>query len=179
MEMRNKLKINTLDYREQGTEIVYDFTYDKGVSKYFNAKTPFFVSYKEDVSATPKSIAVIPLLANLAPIAWFAGFDIELDELDEEFYESLNKIKIVFSKTYPQIKERGSEIKVKELIKNSQSGNNKAMLFSGGVDAYVTYFRHNEKNNPLHLITINGADIPLEDKKQWESVVHLNENEPS
>jgi len=175
--VRAKLKIETIDFINHGTKIVYDYTYDKSISKYFNPNNSFFVSYNEDVSNTPKSIAIIPLLANLAPIAWFAGFDIEVDELDKGFYKSLNQIKKVFSKTYPVINNLKSEIGVNKFVENKNDSNQKGLLFSGGVDAYATYFRHNDVSNPLHLFTIHGADIALDDDKQWNTVVNLNENE--
>lgn len=176
--MRNTLKIQTINYRDSGTEIVYGYTYSKGISKFFNSKNPFFVTYIEDISNIPKSIAIIPFLANVAPIAWFAGFDIEVDELDKDFKESLDQIKEVFSKTYPHINGLKSELRVKKVIENNKAGSQKAMLFSGGVDAYATYFRHNNTKAPLELFTIHGADIELDDHNQWNSVVLLNENEP-
>lgn len=175
--MRNLLKIQPINYEDNGTKIVYGYTYSKGISKFFNSKNPFFVSYNDDVSNIPNSIAVIPFLANVVPIAWFAGFDIEVDELDKDFKESLEQIKEVFSKTYPHILNLKSELRVKKVIENKKTGNKKAMLFSGGVDAYATYFRYNDSYTPLELFTIHGADVALDDFNQWNSVVLLNEKE--
>jgi hypothetical protein len=173
--MRKKIKITTINYEYSGTKIIYGYTYDKSISKYFNAKDPFFVTYNEDVSSIPKSIAVIPFLANLIPIAWFAGFDIEVDELDEDFYNSLLAIKLEFNKNFAELESLKSQIKVDKLKKNKIEGNRSAMLFSGGVDAYATYFRN--INEALDLITIHGADIDINDKKQWDTLVNLNETE--
>lgn len=175
--MKNCIKITSIEYGDEGHKIIYQYTYDKAIAKYFNIKESFFVTYKEDVSEIPLSIAIIPFLANLAPIAWFAGFDIEVEEVDADFFDALKKIKEVFSKAYPHLKKLKSELRYKHIIQNISTGKKKAMLFSGGVDAYATYFRHNEESNPLELITINGADIPLEDIDQWSSVVYLNETE--
>jgi len=55
--MRNKLKINTIDFQKDGTKIVFGYTYDKGISKYFNSKEPFFVVYDGDISSIPKRTA--------------------------------------------------------------------------------------------------------------------------
>lgn len=173
--MRNTLKIQTINYRDSGTKIVYDYSFDKDIAKYFNPKEPFFVSYNEDVSQVPMSISVIPFLANILPISWFGGFDVIIEELDESFYNSSEKIKLEFQKSFLELKKVESRLIVKSLIKNERNASNTAMLFSGGVDAYATYFRNQSKN--LDLITIHGADIELDDIRQWNSVVHLNESE--
>jgi len=173
--MRNSIKLTSIAYGDEGHKIIYHYNYDKAIAKYFNTKDPFFVSYGEDVSQVPLSIAVIPFLANLAPIAWFAGFDIEVEELDTDFFKSLNEIQVEFRNNFKELNNINSQIKVSKLVKNNIEGDNSAMLFSGGVDAYATYFRNQNKN--LDLITIHGADVELNDFKQWNSVVYLNENE--
>lgn len=173
--MRDTLKLTSIEFKDSGTKIVYDYSFDKDIAKYFNPKEPFFVSYNEDVSQVPMSISVIPFLANILPISWFGGFDVIIEELDESFYNSSEKIKLEFQKSFLELKEVESRLIVKSLIKNERNASNTAMLFSGGVDAYATYFRNQSKN--LDLITIHGADIELDDIRQWNSVVHLNESE--
>jgi hypothetical protein len=146
--MRKKIKITTINYEYSGTKIIYGYTYDKSISKYFNAKDPFFVTYNEDVSSIPKSIAVIPFLANLIPIAWFAGFDIEVDELDEDFYNSLLAIKLEFNKNFAELESLKSQIKVDKLKKNRNSNQlenrkekseelNKKLVFNAAEDEMI------------------------------------------
>ncbi len=169
------LKINKIEFSETGNRINYLYSYNKNISRFFNRSAPFYCQYDIDVSRVSKSIAIIPFLANIAPIAWFAGFSIELDEVDETFFHSLEFLKNEFRACYPNVDFSRSEIKVEKLIKNEYRASKSAMLFSGGVDAYATFFRHyNEKPD---LITIHGADIEIEDVKQWNRVVQLNENE--
>ncbi len=169
------LKVNKITFNNSGNKILYNYTYDKSISKYFNSKEPFFVSYDIDVREVPESIAIIPLLANIAPIAWFAGFSIELNEVDEKFIQALEIIKSEFEASYPNIDFSHSKIYVNKIVKNDYIVSKSAMLFSGGVDAYATYFRHYKEY--LDLITIQGADVEMDDKKQWSRVVSLNEKE--
>jgi len=169
------LKVEKIVYNDSGNKILYNYSYDKSISKYFNPKESFFVSYNVNVQEAPESIAVIPFLANIAPIAWFAGFSIELNEADKDFIEALEVIKNEFSVEYPNIDFSCSKIQVKKLIKNNYVATRSSMLFSGGVDAYATYFRHYKEN--LDLITIHGADIEIEDVNQWNRVVELNKEE--
>ena len=169
------LKIDKVKYSDSGKKINYLYRYSKGISKYFNSKESFYCHYDIDVSEISESIAIIPFLANIAPIAWFAGFSIELNEVDKDFIEALEIIKNEFSNDYPNIDFSCSKIQAKKLVKNNYVATESAMLFSGGVDAYATYFRH-YKENP-DLITVHGADVEIEDVKQWNRVVQLNENE--
>ncbi len=154
----------------------YQYTYDNDISKYFNKSESFYVNYyDQDISKINESILVIPLLSNILTIAWFVGFDIYVDEIDMVFYNSLDNLKLEFEKSYPSIREKKVKIFYNKLIENNVEANKSAMLFSGGVDAYATYFRNVHLN--LDLITILGADVRIEDKKQWNTVVSLNENE--
>lgn len=163
-------------FSNNGTRILYNYEYDTAVSEYFNPNSPFFVQYNEDVSLVPSSINIIPFLSNVMPIAWFAGFDVYVDEIDEDFYFALLNIKNEFIKNYPSIQNKKAEIKYKKLIKNDFPKEKIALLFSGGVDAFASFFRLYQKEP--NLITIHGADIDLEDEYQWNNVVQFNENEP-
>ena len=76
----------------------------------------------------------------------------------------------------PHIQADLSNLIVNKTIENNYNTKKESMLFSGGVDAYTTYFRH--QSNNLDLITIWGADVELKDLIQWKRVVFLNNNEP-
>ncbi|UTJ05789.1 hypothetical protein [Arcobacter roscoffensis] len=169
------LTIKQIKFTNDGKRIEYDYEYSKNISKYFNSTDNFFVEFQSDISSTPEGLAVIPFLGNLVTISWFIGFDIKLDILDKEYYESLIKIKQVFINYFPEIKEKSSNLIVNKLVTTNYLTNKESMLFSGGVDAYTTYFRRNSKN--IDLITIWGADVELSDSNQWNRVLSLNNNE--
>ncbi|HEX9980737.1 MAG TPA: hypothetical protein VGB50_09265 [Flavobacterium sp.] len=168
-------KITDLKFTDNGKKISCDYHCSGETARFFNEKDTFYSAYDTDVSAVPKSIAAIPLLSNIAPIAWFAGFDIEIPEIDEDFLHSLSEIRKELTKHYPHIAGIRSEIKYQTLVKNETSGGKSAMLFSGGVDAFATFFRHYDETPAL--VTIHGADIEIADTKQWNDVVSFNENE--
>lgn len=168
------LTLNNLEYRDNGTKLVYDYTVLGDVKKFFNFQDPYYIKFNDDVSQTPKSIAVIPFLANMLPIAWFGNFNISVEELDQDFYDAISKLKTEFQKQYPTYELTG-EILVNKKVKNVIAGGKSAMLFSGGVDAYATYIRNFDKTPDL--VTIHGADIEIEDKKQWSDFVNFVETE--
>lgn len=168
------LKLNQINNISKSL-ISYDYSCSKEIKKYFT-RNKFFVEYLSmDTIEIPNHIKIIPFLANVAPISWFVGFDIHIEDVDECFYKSLLAVKQEFKKYYPTLIKKETQIKYNNLIKTEYNANKSAMLFSGGLDSYTTYFRHCNEN--LDLITIHGADIAIEDKKQWSNVLSYNENE--
>ncbi|CAM1350615.1 hypothetical protein [Tenacibaculum crassostreae] len=166
--------INKINFKNQGRTISYDYDIDYSILKYFNNKESFYVTYQEDVSSLPESINIIPLLANIIPIAWFVGFDVYVDELDETFYKSLQNLKEEFLIHFPQIKLK-SNLYVNSLVKNMIPGNNKGLLFSGGLDSFESLTR-NIDFNP-YLISVLGADIEINDKRRWSDFKKFNNEE--
>ena len=167
-------KVDRISFTDSGTKITYDYSHSPEVAVFLNKKQQFFAEYDLDVSSVPASIAIIPLLANIAPIAWFAGFDIEAGDVDADFIAALAKIKAELQIHYPELASKKSNL-ICNPVANTVAAGKSAMLFSGGVDAFATFFRHYSETPAL--ITIQGADIDLTDDTQWNNVVRFNENE--
>lgn len=136
------------------------------LQKYINPNTPFILEYSESIQEVPKNIAVIPFIADILPLIWLTDGELHIDELDENFYNSIDDFKKGYITMYPMLKFKG-RICVKKIIKNNiKDTNNVAAFFSGGGDALATLIAHfNEK--PL-LITLWGADIKLDDTNGWK-----------
>jgi hypothetical protein len=174
MEIKRKFVIKTIRIVNK-TKVEYDYEYHSALKKYFSKKSTFFVEYDTDVSDVPNSILAIPLLANVLPISWFVGFDLVIDELDISFAAAQEQIKKEFHRIYPELKNKPSCLIINKLVRNLICGENIAQFFSGGLDSYTTYFRHFDENPDL--ITLIGADIPLEDLNQQKRVLQMNEEE--
>lgn len=156
-----------VDYRYEAT----------GVARRFLAGRPaFFVIYDQDVSACPQSILAIPFVANVEPIGWAAGFDVQVPELDKAFAASRPAARQLFAKMYPG-KFRQAGVKATRLVSNDFSGSRALMLFSGGLDAAVTLLRH--ASEALSLVTVRGADIELADESQWDLCLRHIRSEPT
>ncbi|SCY38763.1 hypothetical protein [Flavobacterium caeni] len=160
-------------FSNQGQTIVYDYNIDASFQKYFKKAAPFFVTYDRDVSAVPVAIAVIPFLANIMPIAWFVGFDVYVDELDATFYDSLQNLKAEFSKHFPAIKP--ANVHAKRLVTHEITQDERAILFSGGLDSFESVTR-NLDFNP-YLVSVLGADIDISDTKRWADFQRFNREE--
>ena len=167
------IKIKSISLEEVGHKIKYSYEISKELKKYF--KEDFFVRYDLSVKGVPESILVIPFVANLLPISWIVGFDIIVDSIDDKFYAGMQHVKEIFAKEFPEISQQQSNIIFNRLETNISQHKTDAMLFSGGVDAYATYFRNFHK--PLDLVLVRGADIPLDDHKQWQTALDSMESE--
>ena len=168
------LTLNKIIFEDGGKKIAYSYNLAPQIKPYFNTGNPFYVVYDQDISNTPLSLAVIPFLANIMPIAWFVGFDVFVDELDETFINSLNILKKQFIKYHPHNNISG-ELHVKKIVKNEFNGNNTSLLFSGGLDSFDSLTRHYHKKP--YLISIHGADVAINDKIRWNEFKKFNAEE--
>lgn len=134
----------------------------------------FFCEYGQDVSSVPLSIAVIPFLCNLMPMAWVYDADVYVEDLDFGFYDSLSNVKNSFQRMYKNLNLRGNLIQ-KNVSYNyiSQPKSTPLVLFSGGVDAVFSMLG-NRAVKPT-ILTVRGSDIFFDDAGGWKKVSKLNE----
>jgi hypothetical protein len=158
------ITLRDIRFSEEGRRIDYNYIPQGPAAKFFRRCPSFFVRYEQDVSACPQAIAVIPFVANMLPIAWFAGFNLCVPEIDQAFADSMGRLRGEFRKMYPDHALSGG-LEAKRLIKVSWPGERRLALFSGGLDAFATLLRHRDEQ--LELVTLFGADIDLFDQKQW------------
>lgn len=131
----------------------------------------FYSIYNQDVERTPLSIAVIPFLANILPIAWLANLTIYIDELDLAFYEHIVNIRHGYEKMYPKLNFDGHLV-IGKLVDNKWENNKYGLLFSGGVDAFASLVAHADQHPDL--ITVQGSDIHLDEMDAWHRVLKQN-----
>lgn len=150
--------------------IDYSYSKDKELDIFFVDENPFFIEYLTDISfeEVPESILAVPFVTNLLPLCWLQGFTIEVDELDEAFYNSIDEIKKGFLQIYPTVKIGGGVV-AKKLVKNEYEPSDKtACLFSGGVDATFTYMRHRDEHPTM--LNVWGVDVSFDDEKGHKEV---------
>lgn len=164
--------INTVKITNKRIDINYSVIGEW--KKFFNSEIPFFVEYSKPIDQVPENIAIIPFIVNILPVAWLFNAQIIVNEIDEEFYNSINEFKQGYKEMYPQLNFLG-EIISKRKIANPKIMNSKsAVFFSGGVDAYQTLISHINENPTL--VTLWGSDITLEDIEGWNIVEEHTKN---
>lgn len=146
--------------------LLYRLSYSKEIKKYF-LSNHFFVEYDKDVKNICRGILNIPVISNIITLAWAIGADVYVQELDKTYLESLNEIKKVMEKAFPEL-PFCSNIYVKKIVSNSFYNKKYALLFSGGIDSTTSYIRH--RNKKPDLIMIFGADIPLNYKEYLRKI---------
>ncbi|MBA3751681.1 hypothetical protein H0X06_02670 [Candidatus Dependentiae bacterium] len=137
-------------------------------------KDDFFVEYGEDVdlSMLDYSITTMPCIMNILSLVWFSGKRYFIESIDSDLFHSLARLKKLFQITYPRTQWDG-ELIARAIVVNTPSlkvtSDQRALLFSGGLDSTTTSFFHNDKKQLL--ITAWGqVDLPLNDPTTWSLV---------
>lgn len=133
----------------------------------------FFVEYDDDVDLEKldASLVSLPFIMNVISLVWISGNDYYIDSLDQEVYESLERIKKIFTVFYPKTGWNGRLIP-RKLVRNKTPINTDsdhiALLFSGGVDSTSSSFAHRSK--PQLLITAWGQSCLPHNKPAYQKM---------
>ena len=164
--MKTDNKITLKKIRASKGDVGFEYEISGEWEKYFRKKNAFFAQYGMDVSEVPDAVLAIPFLCDILPLAWLCDAEIVLNELDEDFFASIDNFKQGFIDMYPMLGFKGKITAAKKIPHGFGPQNKSALFFSGGVDANTALVaRLNEK--PA-LITIWGPGIELNDVKGWE-----------
>ncbi|MDO4413680.1 MAG: hypothetical protein Q4C20_01240 [Erysipelotrichaceae bacterium] len=160
-----RIKLNSIEKLQN--ELTYSFEVSEGLKKYFTGK-PFVIKYPECIENVPDSVLSIPFVVNVLPIIWLTHSELQLNELDQDFFDAIPEIQEGYQTMYPESEFKG-EITVGKVVANSRNSRTakSAILFSGGLDAVTTMLRHLEES-PL-LVSIWGADIEYDNEDGWKT----------
>ena len=135
-----------------GSRISYHYTVEGEWVETFKQEEDFFIEYSCDISSVPEGVAIVPLLANLLPMAWVYDAEIIVPVCDDDFYQSIPEFKKGYIEMYPMM-QFGGKLTVAELQKNApKTQNGVAAFFSGGVDAFNTLTQHADEKATLFTI---------------------------
>ncbi len=165
-------RISLTQIKKDSKTIMYSFSFSSSLSQYFT-DTPFFIEYPMDVTDLPDSIAAIPFVCNVAPIAWIANAILEIPELDEDFAEALPKLRCSFQEMYPEAHWSGN-IKIGKIVKHHATGSGSAVFYSGGADSIHTLVRHISEKP--HLLSIWGSDVRYDNEGGWTTLENMLAN---
>lgn len=172
-----KIVLNNINIVEN--KVIYDYWVSDDIKKYFNVDNEYYLEYNcmgnsIDLSNVPQSILVVPFMCNFIPIVWMTGAEINISEIDLDFYESIDKFKKGYMDMYPEATFKG-EIIVDNIVCNKIDDKQRCgMFFSAGLDAYCTLANHFEEKPDL--ITIWGSDINVNNVSGWEVLEKLLRN---
>lgn len=165
--------LNVTKISKKGNLIEYAYEAEGKWRELLKLEKKMFIQYDINIENVPDSIAIIPLLCNILPISWVFNLKIRIDTIDKEFYECIPELKKGYLDMYPNIEMLG-EMETGNITENYYEPIENATLFSGGVDAFNTLFKHIEEK-PI-LTTIWGADVTLADEVGWGNVKKLTKS---
>lgn len=93
----------------------------------------FFLEYDFDLNDIPKSVLIIPIMMNLLQFSWLTNSVVWVDEIDEDFYNCIPKLKNAFRELHPDMEMRGTLIPAKILKNKSYAKRGALQLFTGGM----------------------------------------------
>ena len=152
----------------RGRRLDIDFTVSEGLEQYFRPEHHFFAEYSCDISDVPPSVLVVPLLANLMPLAWLVDCVVWVNEIDRDFYRALPNIKRGFQEQYPDFQFRGSLIPACVVDNRYEPQAEAITLFTGGIDATTTFLRHLEEK-PILFNTFGWFTKDIEDNAVYNA----------
>ena len=168
MLMKNRIILN--DPIVKNNTIVTTLEVPNSIRKFFDMDR-LYIKYrdiKDDrIEALSSSILVLPIISNIIYLAWLTSTDISVKELDKRFLDSMNKIKHVFKKFYPNT--HFSEIHAEKIVTNNSSGNNVGLLFGGGIDSFSSYAKNRDEKPILIHITPDLGTINNSAFMNWHS----------
>jgi len=159
------------DLQAKGNRLRCDYTLTKNLERYIR-RGRLEMSYDLSVEDIDDSIAYIPFVASVLPLAYLSGGDISVPTLDAEYLKSVLLIQDQLKAWRPRVPFR-TRIAAAETKANSfAAGGKGGLLFSGGLDSTASYLLH--KNFVSTLIMVGGTeDLPLTDPKYWQRVRSL------
>lgn len=165
----NKIEVKKLSKENNRISVEYDVSGSEEWLGFFNEPHVMFSEYNFSVEDMPYSVAVLPFVTNVLSLIWLFDATLVLDEIDSAYYNSIPKILEGFKVFHPKF-NFGGKIEYNRLVENHSKAPAERMgaFFSGGVDATYTLVSHIEEN-PV-LITIWGADMPVNNEEGWAKV---------
>ena len=173
--MDSRIVIDRVWLSESGRRINYNYWATGRAARFFSGREPFYACYDIDLHGVPESILIIPLIANLAPIAWFAGVELYATEVDSDFASALRDVLAAFGQHYADLWS-GEPIRAAKLVDNRIDAKQSALLFSGGLDSFESLIRHLDERP--YLLSVLGADIEISDAQRWHEFTQFNAEQP-
>lgn len=124
----------------EGNRVTFNFTPRGFLKEYFNVTT-MFLEYDCPVTEVPISILNIAFVSSILPLMWLTNTTLWVDELDRTFYDSVRRIKSAYQDLYPHCKLGGNLVVARPVNNSYEPKRESLLLFSGGIDAHVSYLR--------------------------------------
>lgn len=141
--MSNYITLSRLSISDDRVDYYFDVS--DSLQKYFTDDRHLFHQYSHSIKGIPESILVIPFLGNVMQIAWLTDSKVRVKAVDQVFYASLLSLREAYRKMYPNCPLNGGLI-AEKIVENHTETSGSAQMFTGGLDATVTFIRHRDED---------------------------------
>ncbi|GAB3036017.1 hypothetical protein [Natronobiforma cellulositropha] len=156
------------DVDATGTDLECSITVTPDLERFVSGE-PFRASYDVPIEDVPEGVLVVPLLAQLAPVAWATGADIYVPTVDARFARALEDVKASLLSMYDFLE--GGSLHARDLVEvPAHDGGESGLLFTGGVDSTCSYVRHRDEEPTL--ISVRGWTVSTDaaDDEKWDAL---------
>ena len=129
--------------RVKSGRVEFNYELRGKLSHYFTTKC-MYVEYGQEIGNVPKSILNISFVASVLPLMWLTDTVLWVDEIDRTFYDCVIRLKNAYQELYPQYPLKGRFVAAKTVYNSYEIKRECLLLFSGGIDAHVSYLRNRE-----------------------------------
>lgn len=147
--------------------VTFHFNPRGGLKKYFTTDT-MFVEYDCSVEKVPTSVLNIAFVASILPLMWLTDTTLWVDEIDRTFYDSVLRIKAAYQDLYSHYELKGHFVAARPQYNTYTPERESMLLFSGGIDAHVSFLRIKERS-PM-LCNIQGWYGGSKEKEMQKAV---------
>ena len=134
----------------------------------------FWADYGDlDISRVDPALLVVPALGAVLPVSFAAGVPVVVDSVDADFADAAAALAPVWAEMYPTFAS-GSQFSLlgrRVPAGRPVTGNGALLLYSGGVDSVTSLLKN--KDIVHGLLSVWGADIPLENELVWRQLSAL------
>ena len=160
------LILHSIERSRDGRRLDYRYEARGPARRFFEGCQPFFAEYEDELEDCPDAIASVPFLANMLPIGWFGGFDVQVHpEVDAAFAAAQANLFEIYRDMYPHHRLRPS-LRAFRTASVSWSGSRDLLLFSGGVDSVAAAI--DLAAVKIEPVMVRGGDIPGGDARAWK-----------
>lgn len=136
-----------------GGKVEFNYEVRGTLKKYFTTNN-MYVEYGISVEHVPKAVLNICFVASVLPLMWLTDTTMWVNEIDRTFYDCIYRLKNAYQELYPNYLLKGRFVAANPTNCEYEIKRECLLLFSGGIDAHVSYLR-NKHYNPL-LCNIQG-----------------------
>ena len=126
----------------------------RGILKEYFTTNELFIEYDFSIEDIPISIINISFVSSILPLMWLTDTTMWIYDIDRTFYDSVPNLKRAYQDLYPNYNLKGNFISAKTTYNDYDINRESILLFSGGIDAHVSYLRIKD-TNPI-LCNIQG-----------------------